>query len=310
MSGPSPLVCLAVAHDDQHMSLQHVSVGIDQSDVSVTALRWAADLAATCDASVEVVHAWQLPLLSYAPESMGPLPTAETMVELAREVAEKTLAEAGVSDASVLIKEGVAGKVMVQQCGPDRLVVLGRTGHGFRSIVGRIVDGLLGSTARHVLHHGTGPVAVIEPDSVWADEPRVLVGVDGSTSSLAALRWAIEALPEPATIEARQYVIPWVDDPLVPVDASFTPTLLARAEDELVEAVATTVAESTRPEREVVCTVMTGAPSWALSRAADDFDLVVVGHRDRSVLATKLLGSVAEHAVRHARVPVVVVPEI
>ena len=137
----------------------------------------------------------------------------------------------------------------------------------------------------------------------------VLVGVDGSASSLAALRWAVESLPEDATITAAHYIIPWVSDPLVPVDDSFNPTLLATAESQLAESISSVVSSSSRPDRVVRAHADIGAASWGLSTASRDVDMLAVGHRDRSVLATRLLGSVADHTVRHSAVPVVVVPD-
>ena len=122
-------------------------------------------------------------------------------------------------------------------------------------------------------------------------------------------RWAIDSLPADATITAVRYIIPWVSDPLVPVDDSFNPTLIANAETQVAEWVREITDASARPDREVGVQVDIGAASWALTTASRDADLVVVGHRDRSVLATRLLGSVADHTVRHSHVPVIVIPE-
>ena len=56
--------------------------------------------------------------------------------------------------------------------------------------------------------------------------------------------------------------------------------------------------------------LLAGAAGEAIVRAAADggFDAVVLATRSRSGLARAVLGSVAEHVVRHASVPVVVVP--
>ena len=291
------------------MSISRVTVGIDQSDTSMAAVRWAAGMADASESPLRVLHAWQLPYIAFAPEMMGPLPNEEWMEERSEEFVDKRLAELGIDEAEPVIVHGSAGVHMAEETDDDRLVVVGRTGRGAKLMLARIVDGLLGSTARYVIHHADGPVAVVPSDATWTSSPRVLVGVDGSASSLAALRWAVESLPEDATITAAHYIIPWVSDPLVPVDDSFNPTLLATAESQLAESISSVVSSSSRPDRVVKAHADIGAASWGLSTASRNVDVLVVGHRDRSVLATRLLGSVADHTVRHSAVPVVVVPD-
>lgn len=291
------------------MSISRVTAGIDQSDTSTAAVQWAAGLADASELPLRVVHAWQLPYIAFAPEMMGPLPDENWMQERAEEFVAKQMAELGIEQAERVIVHGSAGVHLAEASDDDQLVVVGRTGRGAKVMLARIVDGLLGSTARYVIHHADGPVAVVPSNSRWTSSPRVLVGVDGTTASFAALRWAIESLPETATITAMQYIIPWVSDPLVPVDDSFNPTLLANAEKQLAEWVRDVVGQSSRPDRVVAARADIGAASWALTTASRDVDLIVVGHRDRSVLATRLLGSVADHTVRHSHVPVIVVPD-
>ena len=291
------------------MSISRVAVGIDQSDTSTAAVQWAAGIADASELPLRVVHAWQLPYIAFAPEMMGPLPDEEWMQDRAEDFVAKQVAELGIDEAERVIVHGSAGVHLAEESDNDRLIVVGRTGRGAKVMLARIVDGLLGSTARYVIHHADGPVAVVPSDSRWTDSPRVIVGVDGTTASFAALRWAIDSLPADATITAVRYIIPWVSDPLVPVDDSFNPTLIANAETQVAEWVREITDASARPDREVGVQVDIGAASWALTTASRDADLVVVGHRDRSVLATRLLGSVADHTVRHSHVPVIVIPE-
>lgn len=291
------------------MTMQRITAGIDHSPAARTALQWASDLASASEVPLRVLHAWQIPLLANAPELMGALPDESTLAERAEEFVDKELAEIGATEAERLVVHGSAGVHLAEQSDEDTLVVVGRTGRGARALLARIVDGLLGSASRYVVHHNDGPVAVVPSKATWTDAPRVIVGVDETASSHAALRWAVESLPADARIVAMRFIIPWVADPLVPVDDSFNPQLIARAENELRAWVSEVVAASTNPDRNVDVDVDLGAASWALTTASRDADLVVVGHRDRSALANRLLGSVADHAVRHSHAPVIVVPE-
>jgi nucleotide-binding universal stress UspA family protein len=291
------------------MSISRVTVGIDHSETSTAAVQWAAELANASELPLRVVHAWQIPYIAFAPEMMGPLPDEALLREWAEEFVAKQVAELGIDEAERVIVHGSAGAHMAEESDDDCLVVVGRTGRGAKVMLARIVDGLLGSTARYLVHNADGPVALVPSDSRWTTSPRVIVGVDGTTASLAALRWAVESLPADAKITALRYIIPWVSDPLVPVDNSFNPTLVANAEAEVAKWVDEVVDASSRPGRKVRVQADIGAASWALTTASRDADMVVVGHRDRSVLATRLLGSVADHTVRHSHVPVIVVPE-
>jgi universal stress protein A len=56
--------------------------------------------------------------------------------------------------------------------------------------------------------------------------------------------------------------------------------------------------------------LLAGKPAQEILRAADvgSFELVVVGTHGRTGIAHAVLGSIAEHVARHARVPVLVVP--
>ena len=146
---------------------------------------------------------------------------------------------------------------------------------------------------------------------------RIVVGVDGSPSSQAALRWAVEeAELRDATVEAVHawaYIpAPALGDPgllTVPTAAEgFDLDVLrdaSRAELDaaLAEAFPGGVPESVEAKH------VEGDPSYALEQESEGAVLLVVGHRGRSGIASALLGSVAKHAVDHARCPVVVVRE-
>jgi nucleotide-binding universal stress UspA family protein len=141
---------------------------------------------------------------------------------------------------------------------------------------------------------------------------RIVVGVDGSEPSTAALRWAIE---EARLREARLVAVhawtfvstPSLGDPgLAPVAATTLMDDLTiereGAEHVLDEALAG-VPEAADAER----VVSEGSPGEVLVAAAEGADLVVVGSRGRGGLRSALLGSVSSHVAQHAACPVVIV---
>ena len=143
----------------------------------------------------------------------------------------------------------------------------------------------------------------------------IVVGVDGSKTSLAALRWAAE---EAAFRDARLVAVaawtfvppaPLAEPGMVPMPSADLPGQLdaerAAAEEELDAAL--DEAFPGGPPVEIERKLVEGDPAEALEAEAKHADLVVVGSRGRSGIAAALLGSVTRHVVDHAACPVVVV---
>jgi len=137
---------------------------------------------------------------------------------------------------------------------------------------------------------------------------KIVVGVDGSAGSRAALRWAhAEAQLRGATLEAvtvwQLPVMAWL-----PAFGAMPPPedLSGEAERALVATLAEEGVSSTE-EVPVVSVVAEGAAAAALLDAADDADLLVVGSRGHGGFTELLLGSVSHQCVSHAPCPVVVV---
>lgn len=143
----------------------------------------------------------------------------------------------------------------------------------------------------------------------------IVVGVDGSNASSAALRWAAE--------EARLRFAPLVAVhawSFVPAQPIGDPGMLAvpagdiagqlEAEGNWARAILTeAVAEvlGDEPGLEIEQRLVEGDPGDALVGASDSAELVVVGSHGRSGIRAALLGSVSRHVASHAACPVVVV---
>jgi nucleotide-binding universal stress UspA family protein len=134
---------------------------------------------------------------------------------------------------------------------------------------------------------------------------RIVVGVDGSASSMAALRWALDQAEatgaEVAAVYAWKYPMSFGSPiPLLPgVD------IAAEAGTALAAAIAkTTTGESDVTVRRLV---VIGDPATVLLRESEHAELLVVGDRGRDEVARAMLGSVSQRCVHHAACPVVVV---
>jgi nucleotide-binding universal stress UspA family protein len=137
------------------------------------------------------------------------------------------------------------------------------------------------------------------------NEPRIVVGVDGSPSSRLALRWAVrQAMLTGAVVDAvHAWSAPATFD-MVPLVTH--PELMEKsAEQTLVDAVADAV--GAHPPARLRARVVQGNAAFVLIRAARGADLLVVGSRGHGGFVGALLGSIAQHCAQHAPCPVVVV---
>ncbi|MEU3001118.1 MULTISPECIES: universal stress protein [unclassified Streptomyces] len=136
---------------------------------------------------------------------------------------------------------------------------------------------------------------------------RIVVGVDGSDSSIKALHWAVrQAELTGATVEAvNSWEYPatsWASMmPGMPED--FDPQALATVSlnEALEEALGASGAAA------VSKIVVIGNPAQALLDRAQGADLLVVGARGHTGFKATLLGSVSLHVTQHAPCPVTVV---
>jgi nucleotide-binding universal stress UspA family protein len=143
----------------------------------------------------------------------------------------------------------------------------------------------------------------------------IVVGVDGSPPSVAALRWGAE---EAALRDARLVAVhAWTFVPPAPIaEPGMMPmpgsdfgqqleTERTSAEAELDATISS--AFPGRPPIEIERRLAEDSAGEALVSESNDADLLVVGSNGRGGLASALLGSVSRHVVHHAHCPVVVV---
>jgi nucleotide-binding universal stress UspA family protein len=139
--------------------------------------------------------------------------------------------------------------------------------------------------------------------------PRIVVGVDGSASSMAALRWAVhQAALTGGTVDA---VVAW-RMPATMTGFGFAPVAVADGSD--MEQTAQRVLDQAvsrvvDPEHGPVVRrlAVQGFPAPVLLGASAGADLLVLGSRGHGGFSGALLGSVGQHCVHHARCPVVIV---
>lgn len=138
----------------------------------------------------------------------------------------------------------------------------------------------------------------------------IVVGIDGSEASKAALRWAVE---EARLRHARlQAVHAWWIVPMLKPGGHLAPAASDWGAEDATECVRTFVTETVGEQTEVEITpvaVQGEQASVALVDAAKDADLLVVGSRGAGGFSGLLLGSISQQCAHHAPCPIVIVRE-
>lgn len=132
--------------------------------------------------------------------------------------------------------------------------------------------------------------------------PLIVVGLDGSPGSRAALQWAVaQAELSGATVHA---LMAWQ----LPETHSYTSR---DTEADARAALDTAIDAALGPDQRarVTALVTPGRPGHVLVDASSSAQLLVVGSRGHGDLVGRLIGSVSQYCVTHASCPVVVVPK-
>ncbi|MFI9785348.1 universal stress protein [Kitasatospora sp. NPDC051984] len=133
---------------------------------------------------------------------------------------------------------------------------------------------------------------------------RIVVGVDGSESSRAALRWAVrQAALTGAVVEA---VITWEFPAIYGWGMTLTDADFTTAAEQTLAQVTEEEKDPAHPV-EISRRVERGNAARVLLDAAKGAELLVIGSRGHGGFTGAMLGSVGQHCVHHATCPVVVV---
>lgn len=134
---------------------RRIVVGVDGSEPSKDALRWAVRQAALTGATVQAMIVWEYPAsyFGWVADSNDVLDEQATQ-ELTKVLDEVLARDVGVQVEAVVRRGNPALQLVDLASGADLLVV-GSHGHG------AFVGGLLGSVSNRCVHHATCPVTVI-----------------------------------------------------------------------------------------------------------------------------------------------------
>ncbi|MFR9802430.1 universal stress protein [Pseudonocardia sp. RS010] len=280
-----------------------VVAGIDGSDLSTEAARWAAAHAARHRRVLRLVRAYQLP--PHTADEVRRQMQAHVRRQLwsAARLVRTVAPELAVEQAVV---EGDPAEVLVAESAAARLLVVGTRG------VGGFAGLLVGSVGDALARRAECPLVVVrgpvESDDALRRGDRVrpvVVGVDGSPAGEAALAFAFaEADVWTAPLVAVHAWTEHLEDPQA-VAWSELGALEAEEREVLAERLAgwTEKYPGVRVSRELVH----GPAHRALVDRSVNARLVVVGSFGRGRLGRTLLGSTGRTVLHHAHSPVAVV---
>jgi nucleotide-binding universal stress UspA family protein len=135
-----------------------IVVGVDGSEQSKLALRWAVRISATTSASIDAVTAWHFPISfgwGYTSEVWDPETDATKCLE---DTVDEIFGAERPAGLRLLVRQGLPAKVLLDESGGATMLIVGSRGHGgFAGL-------LLGSVSANCAEHATCPVLVIHGD--------------------------------------------------------------------------------------------------------------------------------------------------
>lgn len=281
------------------MHARTVVVGVDGSESALEAVRWAAREAVHRRALIRLVCTAE-----WAGSGIVPVPEAyQAVVEDSRAFLATAATTAREVAPGIEVEEqlviGFPIPVLRSESRRADLLVLGSRGLGGLSGL------LVGSVAAALTGRALCPVVVVRGETFPGDTRPVVLGVDGSPLSEAAVAFAFEAA---ATRGVRLVAVhTWTDRLTDPTPAPMVDWDALAAEESEVLAERLAGWSAKYPDVVVERVVRRERPARALLEHAEVAQLVVVGSRGRGELTGLVLGSVSHALVQRAPCPVAVV---
>ncbi len=281
-----------------------IVVGVDGSSDADHALRWAVANAEQFG-PVQPVAAWRYPwwIVPGQLTATSISPPSKQFEEQTRARVEQVLDSVDRGQCrNPIVCESAAGPALVTLGMKANLIVVGTRGRGAAA------GALLGSVSTHVVSHATVPVVIVPPNAPIEYPPsRVVVGVDGSSNSIAALIWAIRTTPDEVILEA---VHAWSYTVATLPEAGQIPTDVfeAQARQTLDETVINAILAAGGTRHEIVHRLEYGDPRRVLRERSQDAGLLVLGATGHQGVANLLLGSTTAGLIHQPPATTVVVP--
>jgi nucleotide-binding universal stress UspA family protein len=309
--GTSPATAaLRIAGQSTGRRVDVVIVGVDGSLGSSDAVNWAAGVCIRRHATLRLVHAYpvpSLPLRRGGPADVNvhqPPPDSSSVQLLLEEFRTGLLTTHPGLAVDCRWLPGAPDDVLRVASERARLTVVGASGAGHSAVTSR--RPMLGSVPSSLSAVNPAPVAIIHPHHTTAGRGPVVVGVDGSPASEAAVAFAFQ---EAATRQVDLLAVhAWhYDDTDTAYPGHPTPVEITDIEDGEHALLSQRLAgwRERYPDVVVHRRVINGRSTPALLDFGQHGQLVAVGSRGRGY-TSRLLGSTSQALIMNSECPVVV----
>lgn len=316
---------------------QAIVVGVDGSNASRNALRFAIGEAKSLGRSIRIVGAYTVPSVAAATIDVSYVPIDDSAVRASvTTILKEAAAEVKAADVPVeaIIEIGDAAGVLVEESKQASLTVVGSRGKG--GFAGR----LLGTVSSALPAHSVCPTIVVPVG--WTPEAEREARPSSSRPVRSSVGGMVEATEDTDTVPGVDYagqVVVGVDSlgkespalweaadiavrrnsPLhiqaVITTAVIGPEWIPSQGDleRLIEEgtgkleVASAALRGKHPDLDVRWTLFDGQPAEVLVRASDTCDILVIGSRGRGGFAGLLLGSTSQSVLPYSAAPTMVV---
>jgi nucleotide-binding universal stress UspA family protein len=296
------------------IAIKKILCPVDGSEFSNRALRHAAALASWYEAELTALSV-RSRIVPTGPWLEGPVAPvlAEDDPQAGREHVGAFVASAvGRFPTRIAIRGGAVVSEILSEADEIQadLIVMGTHGvSGFERL-------LLGSVTEKVLRKAKCPVLTVpravKPDALEAVTFKTIVcGVDFSASSARALEYALSLAQEAGGRIVLVHALEWLPEPVRTVSGNFdVPEYRRQIEADTRKDLEALVPEDARAWCDPEFVLMHGKAYRGLVDVAEarDAELIVLGTQGRGALDRALFGSTADHVVREATAPVLVVP--
>ena len=132
-----------------------IVVGVDGSDSSKQALRWAGAIAAATGCRIDAVMTWQVANMAGLAYVAPDIDLSKDTDKALTKTVDEVFGTERPADLQTIVRNGGAARVLVELSEGARMIVVGSRGHGgFKGL-------LLGSVSAAVAEHASCPVLVV-----------------------------------------------------------------------------------------------------------------------------------------------------
>jgi len=295
-----------------------ILVGLDGSENSESAMWWAVDMAVETHRKLRLLTCYSLPALvgmGISAGYVGPMMSSEEIRatddhhrHALDALKSKILTTHPEIEIETYLDQGSPVMALLKASEDVSMIVVGTKGVGSGHAL------LMGSVSYAIAHRAECPVVLVPESAKRTVTGRVIVGIDASNNARVAANWALHFAED--MHRDLELVTTWhypysAMSPEFGVmsgpDIDELRLAMLRDARKLVNRVKKSLSEDEGSRVSISAEVIEGSAADALVEYSTPQDILVVGSKSHSLVASVLLGSTAVGVAHRSRCPVVIV---